>query len=185
MRLIRRTTLALTSPKSNAPSSCPRKRLPGWKPNSSTSARRGTPCPRWRPPRSRRLEGKLHTATYRCPAEHCQACPRRSQCAKNPQTGRSVKRHEHEHLVGALKQRMGSDDAKRLYRRRAQTVELRFADVKEHRKLRKFSGRGLRRVKIEVGLTVIAHNALTIIKEQDLHQQHNQEEDASPGESTA
>ncbi len=39
-----------------------------------------------------------------------------------------------------------------------QNVELVNADFKEHRKLRRFSGRGLLRVGCEVGLTVLAHN---------------------------
>ncbi|MGZ3433000.1 MAG: transposase, partial [Isosphaeraceae bacterium] len=43
-------------------------------------------------------------------------------------------------------------EAKAIYRKRGQTVELRFADAKAHRGLRRFSGRGLERVRIEVGL---------------------------------
>jgi hypothetical protein len=41
-------------------------------------------------------------------------------------------------------------------------VELRFADTKEHRDLRRFSGRGLERVRIEAGLCVLAHNLLAV-----------------------
>jgi hypothetical protein len=43
-----------------------------------------------------------------------------------------------------------------------QTIELRYADAKEHRGLRRFSGRGLKRVRIEVGLWVLAHNLLVV-----------------------
>ena len=51
---------------------------------------------------------------------------------------------------------MQTPEAKAIYRKRGQTVELRFADAKAHRGLRRFSGRGLERVRIEVGLCVLA-----------------------------
>ena len=57
---------------------------------------------------------------------------------------------------------MQTPEAKAIYRQRSQTVELRFADAKAHRGLRRFSGRGLTRVRIEVGLMVLAHNLLVV-----------------------
>ncbi len=57
---------------------------------------------------------------------------------------------------------MATPEAKAIYRQRSQTVELRFADTKEHRDLRRFSGRGLERVRIEAGLCVLAHNLLAV-----------------------
>jgi transposase len=112
---------------------------------------------------SRKGEERLRVYTYRCPPEHCQSCPRRHECARTPSRGRTLKRSEHEELVEALQQRMQTPEAKQLYRRRCQTVELGFADVKEHRGLRRFSGRGRRRVRTEVGLLVLAHNALAVL----------------------
>jgi hypothetical protein len=53
---------------------------------------------------------------------------------------------------------MATPEAKAIYRQRGQTIELRFADAKAHRGLRRFSARGLKRVRIEVGLWVLAHN---------------------------
>ncbi len=53
---------------------------------------------------------------------------------------------------------METAEAKAIDKQRGQTVELRFADAKAHRGLRRFSSRGLKRVRIEVGLTVLAHN---------------------------
>ena len=53
-------------------------------------------------------------------------------------------------------------EAKAIYKQRSQTVELRFADGKSHRGLRRFSGRGLKRVRIEVGLWVLSHNLLVV-----------------------
>ena len=111
---------------------------------------------------ARKGEERLRVFTYRCPPEHCQSCPRRQQCARTPSRGRTIRRSEHEELVEALQTRMQTAEAKQLYRRRGQTVELGFADAKEHRGLRRFSGRGLRRARIEVGLVVLAHNVLEV-----------------------
>ena len=53
---------------------------------------------------------------------------------------------------------MKTEEARAIYKLRSQSVELRFADTKAHRGLRRFSGRGLVRVRIEVGLLVLSHN---------------------------
>jgi len=106
-----------------------------------------------------------HTITlelYACPAEHCVACPRQTACTRTPNKGRTVSRMEHEELLDALRARMQTDDAKQLYKRRSQTVELNYADLKEHRGLRRFHGRGLPRVTAEVGSLVLAHNLLYV-----------------------
>jgi hypothetical protein len=55
---------------------------------------------------------------------------------------------------------METDEAKSVYRLRGQTIEIVFADVKEHRGLRRFSGRGLARVRTEYALEVLLHNLL-------------------------
>ena len=75
-------------------------------------------------------------------------------------------RQEHEALIEALRARMATEEAKALYRLRSQSVELVNADWKEHRKLRRFSGRGLVRVRGEVGLLVLAHNLVTLLAEE-------------------
>jgi transposase len=105
---------------------------------------------------------RLRMSAYRCAPEHCQGCPRQAQCTRSPERGRMVKRSEYEPLVEALRQRMQTEEAKQLYKKRAQVVELGFADVKEHRGLRRFVGRGLYRARIEVGLVVLAHNVLKV-----------------------
>jgi hypothetical protein len=103
---------------------------------------------------------------YRCPPEHCRACPLKERCTPTPEKGRTVSRGEHEGLIEALRARMGSDEAKALYRLRRQTVELVNADWKAHRGLRRFSGRGLVRVRCQVGVLVLAHNPLTLLAEE-------------------
>lgn len=97
---------------------------------------------------------------YTCPPEHCRQCPRQSACTRTPQKGRSVSRMENEDLLDALRARMQTDEAKKLYRLRSRTVELSYADLKEHRGLRRFHGRGPTRALAEIGLLVLANNLL-------------------------
>jgi Transposase DDE domain len=109
-----------------------------------------------------RAEGRsVVLTTYRCPKEHCQACPLAARCTRGA-NGRTIKRNEHEDLIVAHRAKMETPEAKAIYRQRGQTIELRFADTKEHRGLRRFSGRGLERVRIEVGLLVLSHNLLVV-----------------------
>ena len=61
---------------------------------------------------------------------------------------------------------MATPEGKELYRLRRQTVELVNADWKQHRKLRRFSGRGLARARCQVGLMVLAHNLITLLSEE-------------------
>ena len=112
--------------------------------------------------REKRVGAGVQVWRYRCPAEHCQGCPLQARCTKTPAKGRVVTRQEHEELIEALRARMGTAAAQALYRLRGQNVELVNADWKEHRKLRRFSGRGLSRVRGEVGLVVLAHNLVTV-----------------------
>lgn len=102
--------------------------------------------------------------SYQCPAEHCRACPLNHRCVKNPKRGRRVRRSEHEELIEAHKERMETAEAKAFYRRRKQTVELAFADTKQHRGFRKLSGYGLAVAWVQTGMTVLANNLLDLLK---------------------
>ena len=57
---------------------------------------------------------------------------------------------------------MQTPEAQALYKQRSRTVELNFADLKEHRGLRRFHCRGLDRVTAEVGSLVLTHNLLAV-----------------------
>lgn len=98
--------------------------------------------------------------SYRCSPKDCGACPLNKQCTINPMRGRSVKRSEHEDLIEAHRRWMETEEAKQLYKKRKQTVELGFADVKQHRGLRRFPRRGLQRARAHVGLLVLVNNLL-------------------------
>jgi transposase len=101
---------------------------------------------------------------YRCPAEHCQACPRAAECTSAPHKGRTIKRSEHEDKVEALRQRMHTPEGEALYKKRGQTVEPRFGDLKAHRGLSRFAGFGIALALIQVGLLVLVHNGLCLLR---------------------
>jgi transposase len=97
---------------------------------------------------------------YRCPPHHCQACHRAAECTQAPHKGRTIKRSEHEEKVDALRQRMQTPQAQALYKKRGQSVEPRFGDLKAHRGLRSFAAFGRTLALVQVGLLVLMHNAL-------------------------
>ena len=101
---------------------------------------------------------------YRCPAEHCLGCSRRETCTPSPERGCGVSRLEHEDLVEELRVRMETTEAKELYKLRRQTIELRYADLKQHRQLRRFSHYGRRRARAQIGAAVLAYNLLLLQK---------------------
>jgi hypothetical protein len=99
---------------------------------------------------------------YGVPAATCRACPLRPQCTTSHKVGRSLRRSEHEDVIRAHQDWMETEAAKTVYRLRKQTIELVFADFKEHRGLRRFSGHGLARVRTELALEVLVHNLLVL-----------------------
>ena len=74
-----------------------------------------------------------------------------------------MKRGEYDDLVDALRDRMERPEGKELYRKRKQTVEQSYADVKEHRGLRQFHGFGLTRARAQVALVVLAVNGRALL----------------------
>jgi transposase len=113
---------------------------------------------------SPRADHNIKLNLYTCPPEHCSDCPRQKECTRTPQKGRTVSRMENEELLDELRARMQTPKAKQLYKLRSQTVELSFADMKEHRGLRRFHGRGLARAKNEVGTLVLVNNLMHVQK---------------------
>jgi len=53
---------------------------------------------------------------------------------------------------------MSQVENKKTYKRRAATIERVFGDTKEQRGLERVRGRGLRRARIQLALTVLQHN---------------------------
>ena len=101
---------------------------------------------------------------YQADPADCGTCPLRAQCVQSQSGARSVRRRPHEEHVEALKERMKTPEAKELYRQRSQSVERSYADQKEHRGLRKFSGRSQQRAGAQAGLWILVHNLRTLDK---------------------
>jgi transposase len=106
---------------------------------------------------------ELPVVVHRARPEDCGACPRQEGCTSNPKKGRVVKRYEGEEALERLAQRMQQPHSLEVYRLRCRTVELGYADVKEHRGLRVFRGFGLERARTQAGLVILASNGLKIV----------------------
>ncbi len=115
---------------------------------------------------------------FRCPAEHCQACPLKAKCTSSSK-GRLISRSEHEELIDALRERLQTPAAKALLRKRGATVERHNGDMKEHRGFRRMNGRGLGRAKIETGLLLLSQNLKEVVKHKRV-QQDERNKDVSP-----
>jgi transposase len=102
----------------------------------------------------------LGVLVYRAEGEQCQQCPRRKECTSNAARGRVVKRYEGEEVQERLRERMAQEEKQQEYRKRGQTVELGYADVKTHRGLREFRSWGLPRARTQAGLVLLACNLM-------------------------
>jgi hypothetical protein len=112
-----------------------------------------------------RAGGVVAYDIYRCPGETCRACPLRAGCTTSPK-GRTVSRAQGEERIEELRRRMAGAEGKALYRRRRETVERGFADLRRHRSMDRFHGRGLERAMAELGLQVLAHNLRVLARHQ-------------------
>lgn len=76
---------------------------------------------------------------------------------------------------------MKTPASKKRYGKRCCTIERRFADLKTHRGLQRISGQTPERADAQVGLSVLAHNLLTLAKlrEKRSEQMKNTEKTAS------
>jgi transposase len=106
---------------------------------------------------------RIELRMYRADESACHGCDRRGECTPG-KGARSISRSEHEDQIEALRERMKGEESRALYRLRKQTVERLNADLKQHRGLRRLSGRGLKRARTQLGLVVLAHNLITLDK---------------------
>jgi transposase len=110
--------------------------------------------------RAERVSGEVNVEKYATVA--CKGCAQRQQCT-TAKRGRQIKRMADEPLVEELRQRMASEEGKQLYKLRKQTVELAFADTKQHRGLRQLSGYGLQQAEAQLGLVVLLNNGKALL----------------------
>lgn len=93
---------------------------------------------------------------------HCSSCPLASRCLGKGAKRRTVSRQSEQPLLDAQNEKMLGPAGKRSRVLRAQTIERRFADGKQHRNQNQQNGRGLRRVRAEVGMLVVAQNTIAL-----------------------
>ena len=106
---------------------------------------------------TRRIELQMYQGDERT----CGRFAAREECTPG-KGARTISRSEYEEHLEELRERMKGEEARRLYKRRKQTVELANADLKEHRGSRRLSGRGQKRAEAQVGLTVLANNLVAL-----------------------
>lgn len=110
-----------------------------------------------------RADGRrLGELRYEQSVKHCSGCPLASRCLGGKAKRRTVSRQSDQAILDRQKQKMESPAGKRSQRLRGQVIERRFGDGKKHRGQGTQNGRGLARVKAEVGLLVVAQNTLTL-----------------------
>jgi transposase len=106
---------------------------------------------------------ELPMIVHRASREDCQACPRQPSCTSSTKTGRTVKRYEGEEALQRLQQRMAEPSGQEVYKLRGRSVELGYADIKEHRGLRVFRCFGRKRARAQAGLVILSSNGLKIM----------------------
>lgn len=96
---------------------------------------------------------------YRAQRLDCQGCPVRSQCCPNNRvTGRSVHRSEELAEVAEFRHKMQTEQAREIYRHRAQVAETPNLWIKEKFGLRQFSVRGLSKAGMEALWACLTYN---------------------------
>ena len=95
---------------------------------------------------------------YRCKSGRCASCPRREQCLSEKQKTKSLRRHVWEDYKDEAYVFTHTEEGKRIYARRKETVERSFADAKELFGLRYCRMRGLFKVAEQCLLTAASQN---------------------------
>ena len=96
---------------------------------------------------------------YRAQRSDCQGCPVKGQCCPgNRVTGRSVHRSEEIAEVAEFRHKMQTEQAREIYRQRAQIAETPNLWIKEKFGLRQFSVRGLSKVGMEALWACLTYN---------------------------
>lgn len=91
--------------------------------------------------------------------EICDKCPIKEKCIYDKQTIRTIRRHVwQEYLTEIDRFKEKTDLGKRIYKRRKETIERAFADLKELHGFRYARFRGLEKMKEQCLLTAVAYN---------------------------
>ena len=95
---------------------------------------------------------------YKCKNDRCMSCPHREECLAEKQKTKSLRRHVWEDFKDEAYVFTHTEEGKRIYAGRKETVERSFADSKELHGLRYCRMRGLFKVAEQCLLTAAAQN---------------------------
>jgi len=95
---------------------------------------------------------------YRC---RCKDCPVVAQCTREPK-GRTVEIGQHHAVVVAMRQTLATEQGKARLKRRAAIIEPRFASVKARQGFRRWTVRGVEKVKAQWDLLCLTANLQTL-----------------------
>lgn len=98
---------------------------------------------------------------YRC--KECSQCPYFGKCTTDKK-GRSIWFSEYMPLVQKMRQKLSSEEGKKIYHIRKISVEATLGNLSQNLGFREFLLRGIDKVKGEFSLMCIAHNLLKITK---------------------
>jgi transposase len=101
---------------------------------------------------------------YRVYRHSCSGCEKRSCCCGPKSRVKELWLRVNGELEEKMRAKMGTDEAKAIYRLRKQIVEPVFGDIKENKKMRRLLLRGVIGATIEFMLGCISHNMGKIIK---------------------
>jgi len=96
--------------------------------------------------------------TYRAEQGDCQGCPHKAQCCGTSGNGRSIVRTEDGPEMSAFRAKMETAEAKNRFKKRGEVAEFPHLWIKEKFGLRRFSVRGLDKVKIEAQWVCLTYN---------------------------
>jgi hypothetical protein len=95
---------------------------------------------------------------YKASKEDCHTCPAKDQCCPRTKYGRSIERRELLPDIAAFRQKMQTDEAQAIYKTRAQVAEFPNLWIKTKFGLRRFSVRGVAKVRIESQWAALTYN---------------------------
>ncbi len=102
----------------------------------------------------------LHSV-YRC--RDCKSCQHFGKCTTH-KNGRFIQISEHQPLIDKMRQKLSTEEGKKIYAKRKITVEPVFGNMSQNLGFREFLLRGLEKVKGEYSLMCSAHNLLKIAR---------------------
>lgn len=91
-------------------------------------------------------------------AQNCNGCPLRGKCHNSSGNRTIAVNHRVRKYRQTARDVLLSEDGKRRYKKRSIDVESTFGNVKENKKFRRFSLRGLFKTEVEFGLISLGHN---------------------------